>query len=570
MRLLRSFVASSSAFPVSVATAISALCPVSIASAGDGTFFILLDSRLAEQRIELQGIRAGEITYLDNLGKLQTTRLEENAALLPDWWSPRHRPADAFESPVAPALPASRAGLGSAAGGASGSGSTAGVIELVDGQRIGSRRTPDVSPNPEMVLWDTDYFGRLSVKLEAVKHIRFSQPRPVGAPGASGDIAAPGSAPKPVPGPSGNAAKNDTISLVNGDQLSGFIEQIGQVVVIESDGRKVETPAKQISEIRLVNESRQARGTRLWLVDGTVVDVARVGAETGATPPPAPSGSTGPGSPSTMLQVELMPDVWTRVELPPAIPAPTAQPDSGGKLAAPPKKNSSVKAPASSGTPGSSGSSASSGLSGGNGSVGGGGSVRLSHITALAPSVQNLASLASQPILRQRALADRLPGSEPIRLLWGGLDLDPRPSINILATKTAQVAAAASPGTSPPLGAADIEFPGPMTAEWGVPNGAVRFAGWVELPRECWTWGHCVVVISLTAESGSDAPVELFRQTLSGTSPIGEFNIALPARGAGTGNPVLRVTIEEGERGPIQDRVLLRRGLFLKAPAAKQ
>lgn len=105
-----------------------------------------------------------------------------------------------------------------------------------------------------------------------------------------------------------------------------------------------------------------------------------------------------------------------------------------------------------------------------------------------------------------------------------------------------------------PLGAADVELPGPITVEWTLPPGAARFAGDAELPLECRAWGDCDLVFELASPSGT---AELFRTHLNRAQPTASFNIEL--RGAGQ----FRMKVLAGKSGPIQDRVVLRRALLL-------
>jgi hypothetical protein len=105
-----------------------------------------------------------------------------------------------------------------------------------------------------------------------------------------------------------------------------------------------------------------------------------------------------------------------------------------------------------------------------------------------------------------------------------------------------------------PLGAADIELPGPMRVEWTLPPGATRLGTIAELPPSARVWGDCEVIVE--AVSGSKA-AELARAHLSGASPTAEISGAL------SGATKLRVTIDAGPSGPIQDRVVLRRPLVL-------
>ncbi|QOI99867.1 MAG: hypothetical protein HRU70_04955 [Phycisphaeraceae bacterium] len=117
--------------------------------------------------------------------------------------------------------------------------------------------------------------------------------------------------------------------------------------------------------------------------------------------------------------------------------------------------------------------------------------------------------------------------------------------------------------TTTPMGLADITLPGPMTVEWVLPRRAARFAAYAELPTTSRVWGDCVLVVELI-EGGAARVVT--RQRLHEGSPGVEINteISVPRGGP---EPRLRVTIDPGERGPIQDRVVLHTPLLLLSPA---
>lgn len=105
-----------------------------------------------------------------------------------------------------------------------------------------------------------------------------------------------------------------------------------------------------------------------------------------------------------------------------------------------------------------------------------------------------------------------------------------------------------------PLGAADIELPGPMRVEWTLPAGASRVGTIAELPPSARVWGDCEVIVE--AVSGSRT-AELARAHLSGANPSAEVTAAL------NGATKVRITIDAGPSGPIQDRVVLRRPMLL-------
>ena len=100
-----------------------------------------------------------------------------------------------------------------------------------------------------------------------------------------------------------------------------------------------------------------------------------------------------------------------------------------------------------------------------------------------------------------------------------------------------------------PVGMADIELPGPVAAEWELPAGARRFSADVELPAAGREWGECSVVVDAGGK-------ELARVKLDGEHPSGTINVEV------TGVK-LRVSVVEGSRGPVENRVVLRGALLL-------
>lgn len=174
--------------------------------------------------------------------------------------------------------------------------------------------------------------------------------------------------------------------------------------------------------------------------------------------------------------------------------------------------------------------------------------ISLEDIMALAPDAATVIPLASLAIAEQRALGERR-FAEPVVLRWRGETLGAawRDSIE--------------PGTAgAPLDAPDIDLPGPMVAEWRLPEGARRAAGWAEVPQGSRLWADCTLVLEAVGRGG--VVTELARQGMGGSRPVFEFAVDFPAS-----TELLRVSVEEGARGPIQDRVVLRRALVLVAPS---
>jgi hypothetical protein len=93
-----------------------------------------------------------------------------------------------------------------------------------------------------------------------------------------------------------------------------------------------------------------------------------------------------------------------------------------------------------------------------------------------------------------------------------------------------------------------------MRVEWTLPAGASKLGTIAELPPSARVWGDCEVIVE--AVSGARA-TELARAHLSGATPSAEISGSL------SGATKLRVTIDAGPSGPIQDRVVLRRPMIL-------
>ncbi len=156
-----------------------------------------------------------------------------------------------------------------------------------------------------------------------------------------------------------------------------------------------------------------------------------------------------------------------------------------------------------------------------------GAAVPLADIIAVAFDAERLIPLASTPVRDQRPAAGR-PWAESI--------------------STGDAASAL-------LGAPDVILPGPMTVEWDLPASASRFGCTVELPSAMRTWGDCELVVSIVGADGKSS--EVFRRRLNADAPTASVNVALK------GSSRLRIAVEAGEYGPIQDRLVLHRALVL-------
>ncbi len=100
------------------------------------------------------------------------------------------------------------------------------------------------------------------------------------------------------------------------------------------------------------------------------------------------------------------------------------------------------------------------------------------------------------------------------------------------------------------LGARDILLPGPMRVTWTLPERTRRIALTASLPIESRAWGDFELIVFLDDH-------EVARQTINAVNP--SVDLAFDARGERS----LTIEIEEGAFGPIQDRIVISRGLVL-------
>lgn len=153
--------------------------------------------------------------------------------------------------------------------------------------------------------------------------------------------------------------------------------------------------------------------------------------------------------------------------------------------------------------------------------------IDLRQLAAIAPSAERFTPLARVPISKQTGAPGRR-WFGPVKIADAG-----------------------------PLGLADVELPGPMSVEWSLPNDAARLAFEILLPPESRIWGDCVVVVEFISNTTAR---ELARHRLNAETPSAAINVEVPDAA------VLRISVEQGEGGPIQDRILLRRGILLRSP----
>jgi hypothetical protein len=105
--------------------------------------------------------------------------------------------------------------------------------------------------------------------------------------------------------------------------------------------------------------------------------------------------------------------------------------------------------------------------------------------------------------------------------------------------------------TSSMLGISRIEYRGPLTVYYTLPEGASRFAAVATLPRESRTWGDFELVIRIDGR-------EVDRRSINADRPTAAINLELHGR-------ELTIELLEGDSGPVQNHLILSRAMVLLA-----
>ena len=104
-------------------------------------------------------------------------------------------------------------------------------------------------------------------------------------------------------------------------------------------------------------------------------------------------------------------------------------------------------------------------------------------------------------------------------------------------------------GERAPLALPRVEFRGPLTVRYPLPERPAYFSGEARLPVMARPWGDCELVIR-------DDEREVFWARLSAQSPVATIGINV-------GGSVLTIEIRQGSAGPIQNHVVLHRAMLL-------
>jgi hypothetical protein len=107
------------------------------------------------------------------------------------------------------------------------------------------------------------------------------------------------------------------------------------------------------------------------------------------------------------------------------------------------------------------------------------------------------------------------------------------------------------PASTSAGGVGEVELSGPIVARWSLPEGVRLITMSVSMPESARALGDCLLVVECGGQT--------LRQRLNGKRPTADLRLTPTDETA----PTLTISIESGEGGSIQDRVVIRRGLML-------
>lgn len=130
-----------------------------------------------------------------------------------------------------------------------------GLLRLTDGQVFPGLPGASVGETSaeETLSWGSDALGALQIPIEDVRQVVL-RAGVVRAAGASKGAA-------------------DTVLLVNGDRVEGFIASVGDAWAVEREGRVTTIEASRIAGGWFSNPPEASSGTWVWLTDGTAMSV---------------------------------------------------------------------------------------------------------------------------------------------------------------------------------------------------------------------------------------------------------------------------------------------------------
>jgi hypothetical protein len=132
-----------------------------------------------------------------------------------------------------------------------------GMLVLADGQRLPGEAISGAKTGADVLVWNHREFGRLEAPLGLVRSVSFNSTEP------------------PPP-----AHAMDVLRMANGDQVEGVITSLGDPITLtlgsSPGGRLITQPIDRVASVSMVAPRRPFTGMRVWLTDGSVVDVAQL------------------------------------------------------------------------------------------------------------------------------------------------------------------------------------------------------------------------------------------------------------------------------------------------------
>lgn len=193
--------------------------------------FVLIDRDLAETRVRISALDAQRFRYqeADDAAALPRTMPRGEVLALV-----QERPGRVRRSP------------------------DDGLLRFQDGRRLPGSPASRVPAAPDRIVWSHPWLGPVEVALGEVASVILDASRPLPAAGAG-----------------------DVVLLRNGDRVEGFIDRLGDPLVLETETdrgpARMEFALDRVASVRLVPTSGTSaiprRTTRLWHADGTVADL---------------------------------------------------------------------------------------------------------------------------------------------------------------------------------------------------------------------------------------------------------------------------------------------------------
>ena len=132
-----------------------------------------------------------------------------------------------------------------------------GLLILADGQQFPGEAISGTKTESDALAWSHRKFGRIEAPLGLVRSVSF----------ASTDV-------PPA------ALAMDVVHMTNGDRVEGIVSSLGDPVTLtlgsSAGGRQITQPLERVESVSMVSPKRPFTGKRLWLTDGTVVDVEQL------------------------------------------------------------------------------------------------------------------------------------------------------------------------------------------------------------------------------------------------------------------------------------------------------